>query len=515
DRAARQAYRANLAASSALLATDPLAARRRLEDTPEEERGWEWSYLSSLLDGKLIEFGGETLESQFGDVEVFASGARVVSQISPSELGIFDTRTGERVRTLEAQRPVVTIGIADDGRLLAVGRDDGGVDVIEPTKGDEWANWLPAREGSPIVRVDVAPGGEYVAVARGEEILQVTRDEARVLLTAENPIPRRNDVEYSEDGQFLAALATGAHLRKFQIFEVSTLEKRLPEPFHVAGAMDVALSPDGNRFAIAHEQRRVTVGHVADPSHQEEFFAHNKVVRSVEFREDGSLLTVSDDQSARVWDLEEGELVRHIPLENLRDAAFAADDTLVSSCPTGLALWRVSEPRAITLTGFEDYLYDLAFSPSGRVLASTSLVQGVCVWDVHTGRALHEHAGSTGPIGVSFDVPGEQVLQPGFPADVLYDWASGQESQSPSPLPFRVAHQGDRVHVDDRFRSKALSQEFEIWRVEHSENGARLLNAAAPDGWVTVTDELFTLLLASQRISELTGGAFDVTFGSA
>ncbi len=472
--ATRQAYRANLAAANALLTTDPLAARRRLDDTPQEQRGWEWSYLSSRLAGELIEFGEVLEPTTFSDVEVFASGTRVVSQISPTKIGIFDTRTGETLRTLDARRTVTTCGIADDGRLLAVGSDDGSVDVIDLNVGEGFETWLEASDERPVVRVDVALGGKHVAVARGAEILQVTRGASEVLLMTEQLISRRNDVEYSKDGRWLAALAVGAHMRKFQIFDVETLEKRLPDRFHASGAMDVALSADGSRFAFAHEQRRVTIGNVANPSESEEFFAHNLRVVSVEFRDDGKLLTVSHDETARIWDLEEGVTTRLIPLATLRDAAFAANDTVVTSSRKGLALWRASEPSAVTLTGLDDFMYDLAFSPSGDLVAATSLQRGWCVWDVQTTRELIRDATVGTPIGISFDASGEKIPRRGLNPDVLYDWASGEETAYTLERPLEVGLYGGELRVDDKVGSVALPEVFEAWRVEHSANGVRM-----------------------------------------
>lgn len=472
--ATRQAYRANLAAANALITTDPLAARRRLDDTPEAERGWEWNYLSTRLAGKLIEFGEVSERAKYGDVEVFADGTRVVSLISPNELGIYDTRSGERVRKLDARRSVITFGIADDGKLLAVGSDDGSVDVMDLSNGEHWETWLAASDERPVVRVDVAPGGKHVAVARGAEILQATREDSRVILMAENLIDRRNDVEYSKDGKWLAALATGNHMREFQIFGVETLETRLPDRFHAAGAMDIAISADGARFAIAHEQRSVTVGETANPSARREFFAHQLNVRSVEFREDGMLLTVSDDRTARIWDLEKGVSTRLISLETLRDAAFTREDTLVTSSSIGLALWRVSEPRSVTLSAIDNYMYDLAFSPSGDLIAASSLNQGSCVLDIHTGRSLFTHTTHTWPIGVLFSEDGEEVFRRGEP-NAMYDWASGQDGLLETELPFRMFIHDGSFLLDSRSGSKALVEEFEVWRVEHSAEGARLI----------------------------------------
>jgi thiamine biosynthesis lipoprotein len=41
-----------------------------------------------------------------------------------------------------------------------------------------------------------------------------------------------------------------------------------------------------------------------------------------------------------------------------------------------------------------------------------------------------------------------------------------------------------------------------------------LVNRTAPTGWLEVSDEMFELLARSRQMSELTGGAFDVTFAS-
>lgn len=41
------------------------------------------------------------------------------------------------------------------------------------------------------------------------------------------------------------------------------------------------------------------------------------------------------------------------------------------------------------------------------------------------------------------------------------------------------------------------------------------LNRRAPHGWVKVSAELFELLVRSRQVSELTGGAFDITYASA
>ncbi|MEZ5557339.1 MAG: FAD:protein FMN transferase [Pseudomonadales bacterium] len=85
---------------------------------------------------------------------------------------------------------------------------------------------------------------------------------------------------------------------------------------------------------------------------------------------------------------------------------------------------------------------------------------------------------------------------------------------------------GTRVHaelwLDDPAAAERLLQRVmdEMRRIdaafspyiETSELSA--LNRDAPKGWVDVSDELFDLLVKSRKVSELTGGAFDITYAS-
>ncbi len=85
---------------------------------------------------------------------------------------------------------------------------------------------------------------------------------------------------------------------------------------------------------------------------------------------------------------------------------------------------------------------------------------------------------------------------------------------------------GTRVHVelwhDDPGTAEALiaATMAEMRRIEAAyspyidASELSLLNREAPAGWVTVSAELFELLQRSRRVSELSDGAFDITYAS-
>ena len=98
-------------------------------------------------------------------------------------------------------------------------------------------------------------------------------------------------------------------------------------------------------------------------------------------------------------------------------------------------------------------------------------------------------------------------------------WA-GWQSVTDQAMGTRI--HAEAWHSDDAIARGALQQVLtEMHRIdeafspykEHSE--LSVLNRQAPKGWTPVSAELLKLLLAGQRVSELTNGAFDLTFASA
>lgn len=86
---------------------------------------------------------------------------------------------------------------------------------------------------------------------------------------------------------------------------------------------------------------------------------------------------------------------------------------------------------------------------------------------------------------------------------------------------------GTRIHVEawhsDSANARAAVDQVlaEMHRIDHAfspykpNSELSILNREAVSGWTRVSAELLKLLLAGQRVSELTDGAFDVTFASA
>nr|VFK60527.1 MAG: WD40 repeat [Candidatus Kentron sp. TUN] len=155
---------------------------------------------------------------------------------------------------------------------------------------------------------------------------------------------------------------------------------------------------------------------------------HKAMVRDVIFTPDGKqLISVSDDKTIRIWDVERGELLRTLHGQmgeghegKLHAGALSPDGDLLA-----VGGWFPGEPKsrnAIRLIdlhapqdaplrlfkGHSNVILSLAFSPDGKRLLSGSFDHTARLWDVQTGetlRVLHGHRDAIYAVGVS--APGE------------------------------------------------------------------------------------------------------------
>jgi WD40 repeat protein len=161
----------------------------------------------------------------------------------------------------------------------------------------------------------------------------------------------------------------GVNLRRVNLTGANLAKSVFSENF--GNIYGIALSPDGTQLATGHKDGEVRLWQVADGKLLFRFLGHSSTVWCLSFSPDGKMLASgSFDNTIRLWQDETeniGEGERNLsPIRN-----------------------------TLSFIGHGNWVWGIAYSPDGKILASGSSDRTVKLWDISTGNCLTTLQGHT------------------------------------------------------------------------------------------------------------------------
>jgi WD40 repeat protein len=400
------------------------------------------------------------LASAEGDTSTVAfsnDGSMLATSADDSTATVWDTATGEALKTFRTQKDLITAAgsFSPDGRIFALGEFCCAGGIERPTKVRlfDTADWHEIRRietfGSPVFSPDgsrlligdgiwdvatgrrmmTTPGFDGVWRPDGEVVAQFHPEGVAVLLVdAETgrtldrfPIPGGLiGLAWSPDG---TALATGATDGVARVWDATTGAELITLVGHTGLVALVSFSPDGSRLITGGADGTARVWDVSPEGGQEIFAsAEQGWLNDVGYSPDATELRTAGDPGGWVWDPVSGERLR--PTSSESSFAYSSDGSKVVSNYFGTV--RVTDTSSgdelFVLPDTSGTISEVAFDPTGAVLATAHDGNVVRLWDAASGAELREVEGDPLRLesgdDVGFSPDGELVASIGGRATV-------------------------------------------------------------------------------------------------
>lgn len=281
------------------------------------------------------------------DMAFLPDGKLVVAGGRPGQEG------NVRVYNITPMNPKLVDGVA-----ILDGVNDRAVFVAELVDTDD-----------SIYCVDISPDGKKLASGGCDRLVRVFDisagiDKAKIEHSIENHADWVFGVAFTPDGK---QLVTGSRDKTAKVWDLANKESVLTFPDHQSPVYDVSITKDGLTGISIGDDRNIRYFHATDKAKQVGKQArisggHGRGVLKLAYRDDPKnplLATASGDNTVRLWNPNSGAALK-------------------------------------TLTGSTDWVYSVAISPDGNLVAGGTYNGEVRVWNVNDGKLLKEFNASPG-----------------------------------------------------------------------------------------------------------------------
>ncbi|MEI2579562.1 WD40 repeat domain-containing protein [Scytonema sp. PRP1] len=337
--------------------------------------------------------------------------------------------------------------------------------------------------------IDLSPDGQTVAVGDANGNIYLWNiSTAQLLDTFSGHKGWVWSVAFSPDGKTLASSSSDSSVRLWDVQSGSCLQV-LTE--HKGCVWSVAYSPDGQQLASCSDDKTVRVWNLQGQCLRV-LKGHTQSVYAVHFASDQqTLASSSNDTTIRIWDMSNGNCLSVLQghTSGVRCMRFSPDGQLLASgCRDGsIRLWsnylshdRHPKPHSINpsaklLHGHADFVWDITFSPDGRLLVSGGRDGTLRLWNVQDGQSIHVLEGHTHDVyGVAISADSQLLVSTGEDQTVrLWHLQSGRNLKTLRGYTGGV-HSLSLSGDGQLLASSGQNEMIQVWRLQLDGNLSQL-----------------------------------------
>jgi WD40 repeat protein len=288
--------------------------------------------------------------------------------------------------------PIMSMALSRDGRLIAIGLDNGAAVLWDLAAGRPTRSFL----------------GHRAAV---------------------------QSIAFSPDG---SQILTGSADATAILWDVRSAKQTRLFKGHEAAIMSVAFTPDAKRIATGSVDKTAIVWNAGAGEPIRTLKGHKKEVFGVACSPDGATLaTASFDATAILWDIETGKekLVLRGHKEEVSCVAFSPDGGMLAtgSYENKSIVWETATGKRLGVSGRHDNdIYSLTFTTDGKRFITGDREGVIMMWDIPTGKKLRDFTGHIWEVSsVTTSADGRWLVTGSRDGTVkLWDMATGLETAS-------------------------------------------------------------------------------------
>jgi len=366
-----------------------------------------------LATGRQIKALGGKSQGTYA-LAICPDGKRLITggEVAADRIRVWDLSTGDLLMSARGDSTVVNrLAVSPDGHTFATSGWDGNVYLWKMENGLEF---IETPLGEPVGRQTVSclafsPDGKLLAAGGNGGKVYVwevgSEKEPRIIEAHKDWV---HSIAFAPGGKGLVSAGghyegKGRSARQVRLWDATTGEKLLEydvEPGDSVAA--VAFSPDGQTLASVGAGSVVlwdaATGRKTRTLQGREAAGSAYHGSGVAFSPGGRLLaTIGPGDVITLWDVTTGGPLFQDPEGNVTPVscvAYSPDGSQFAACADAISVWDAAAGRRLrVLQGHE--VYDVAFSPDGKLLASGSggLDGSVRLWDWASGEEIRKFPG--------------------------------------------------------------------------------------------------------------------------